>query len=183
MRTRLAVASFVAGLAIGLVTGALLWGASDAQAKDERPSEIPYDTTDGIPALDPSYRHTEHKVVIITDHDLKLDPPRNLTERQRAQWDDAYGPRNAAFREADLEGDDLEALSAASWQLQGYRGVSNVMDDLRLGKPQFSVSLQPGALASALQSPIPLESFASAIALMTLGRSLPLSLFSSASSC
>jgi HAE1 family hydrophobic/amphiphilic exporter-1 len=55
-----------------------------------------------------------------------------------------------------LEGEDLEQLSTASWKLQnwlnGYRGVSNVMDDLRPGKPQFSISLLPGALGSGLDS-------------------------------
>ena len=53
-----------------------------------------------------------------------------------------------------LQGDDLQQLSKASWELQawlnGYQGVSNVMDDLRPGKPQFTVSLRPGSLASGL---------------------------------
>ncbi|MDH3217914.1 MAG: efflux RND transporter permease subunit [Gammaproteobacteria bacterium] len=55
-----------------------------------------------------------------------------------------------------LQHDDLWQLSNASWELQtwlnGYPGVSNVMDDLRLGKPQFTVSLLPGALASGLNA-------------------------------
>ena len=55
-----------------------------------------------------------------------------------------------------LQHDDLALLSRASWELQtwlnGYPGVSNVMDDLRLGKPQFSVSLRPGSLASGLNA-------------------------------
>jgi len=55
-----------------------------------------------------------------------------------------------------LQGDDLNQLSKASWDLQnwlnGYPGVSNVMDDLRPGKPQISVSLYPGALASGLDA-------------------------------
>lgn len=55
-----------------------------------------------------------------------------------------------------LQHDDLALLSQASWELQtwlnGYPGVSNVMDDLRLGKPQFSVSLLPGSLASGLNA-------------------------------
>ena len=53
-----------------------------------------------------------------------------------------------------LSGENLEVLSEASWKLQnwlsGYPGVSNVMDDLRPGKAQFSVSLLPGALLSGL---------------------------------
>ncbi|MCP4469909.1 MAG: efflux RND transporter permease subunit, partial [Gammaproteobacteria bacterium] len=55
-----------------------------------------------------------------------------------------------------LQHDDLQRLSSASWELQtwlnGYPGVSNVMDDLRLGKPQFSVSLRPGSLVSGLNA-------------------------------
>ena len=55
-----------------------------------------------------------------------------------------------------LQGDDLHQLSKASWELQtwlsGYPGVSNVMDDLRPGKPQFTVSLRPGSLTSGLNA-------------------------------
>ncbi len=55
-----------------------------------------------------------------------------------------------------LQHDDLQQLSNASWELQtwlnGYPGVSNVMDDLRLGKPQFTVSLRPGSLVSGLNA-------------------------------
>ena len=55
-----------------------------------------------------------------------------------------------------LQGGDLDQLSRASWELQtwlsGYSSVSNVMDDLRPGKPQFIVSLHPGALASGLNA-------------------------------
>lgn len=55
-----------------------------------------------------------------------------------------------------LQGNDLQQLSKASWELQtwlnGYPGVSNVMDDLRPGKPQFTVSLLPGSLASGLNA-------------------------------
>jgi multidrug efflux pump subunit AcrB len=55
-----------------------------------------------------------------------------------------------------LQHDDLQQLSNASWELQtwlnGYPGVSNVMDNLRLGKPQFTVSLRPGSLVSGLNA-------------------------------
>jgi arylsulfatase A-like enzyme len=39
--------------------------------------------------------------------DLKLNPPRQLTERQRKAWDAYYEPRNKAFRQANLQGDEL----------------------------------------------------------------------------
>ncbi len=50
-----------------------------------------------------------------------------------------------------LQGEDLDQLSHASHYMQnwlkGYPGVSNVMDDLRLGKPEFTLHLKPGAFA------------------------------------
>lgn len=53
-----------------------------------------------------------------------------------------------------LQGDELTSLSQASHQLQnwlaGYPGVSNLMDDLRPGKPEFTLNLKPGALALGL---------------------------------
>lgn len=65
----------------------------------------------------------------------------------------AIGPAGQAIS-IRLAGDSLDALSEASWKLQnwlnGYSGVSNVMDDLRPGKPQFTVNLLPGALLSGL---------------------------------
>lgn len=67
----------------------------------------------------------------------------------------AFGPAGQAIS-IRLQGQDLSQLSRASWELQnwlnGYPGVSNIMDDLRPGKPQFSVSLYPGALSSGLDA-------------------------------
>ena len=40
-------------------------------AADDRPSEVPYDTPGPIPSLDPSYRMESHKVVLITDQELR----------------------------------------------------------------------------------------------------------------
>jgi len=40
---------------------------------DDRPAEVPYDTPGPIPGLDPSYRMESHKVVLITDQDLRPD--------------------------------------------------------------------------------------------------------------
>lgn len=65
----------------------------------------------------------------------------------------AFGPAGQAIS-IRLQGSNLHRLSRASWQLQnwllGYPGVSNLMDDLRPGTPQFTIRLQPGALASGL---------------------------------
>ena len=67
----------------------------------------------------------------------------------------ALGPAGQAIS-IRLYGDDLQRLSSASWELQnwlsGYPGVTNVMDDLRAGKPQFSVSLHPGSTVSGLSA-------------------------------
>ncbi len=66
-----------------------------------------------------------------------------------------FGPSGRAI-EVRLVGDDLNQLSKASWEVQawlnGYVGVSNIIDDLRPGKPQFAVNLKPGVLSAGLNS-------------------------------
>ncbi|MDI3325707.1 efflux RND transporter permease subunit [Pontibacterium granulatum] len=66
-----------------------------------------------------------------------------------------FGPAGQAIS-IRLQGDDLQQLSHASWALQtwlkGYDGVSNIMDDLRPGKPQLNVRLLPGALDSGIDA-------------------------------
>ncbi len=73
----------LAALLVCLAAAVLLTAPSSA--KDERPSEIPYATPGQIPALDPSYRRTSHKVVLITDQALS---PRltTLEEGQLIAW-------------------------------------------------------------------------------------------------
>ncbi len=65
------------------------------------------------------------------------------------------GPAGRAI-EIRLSGNDLDKLSSASWELQnwlrGYNGVSNLLDDLRPGKPQYTVQLKHGALAAGVDS-------------------------------
>ena len=67
----------------------------------------------------------------------------------------AIGPSGRAIQ-IRLIGDDFEQLSAASFDLQnwlsGYPGVYNLMDDLRPGKPEFSISLKPGALSLGIDA-------------------------------
>lgn len=59
------------------------------------------------------------------------------------------GPSGKAI-EIRIKGDDFEQLSKASFELQhwlaGYDGVDNIFDDLRPGKPEFSITLKEGAL-------------------------------------
>jgi len=55
-----------------------------------------------------------------------------------------------------IAGTDLKELSLASWELQqwlkGYPGVLNIIGDMRLGKPQFRIQLQPGMLGAGLDA-------------------------------
>ncbi len=65
------------------------------------------------------------------------------------------GPAGRAI-EIRLSGYNLDKLSKASWELQnwlrGYDGVSNLLDDLRSGKPQYTIQLKHGALAAGVDS-------------------------------
>jgi multidrug efflux pump subunit AcrB len=65
------------------------------------------------------------------------------------------GPAGRAIH-VRLSGQDLNNLSKASWEVQnwlrGYEGVYNLLDDLRPGKPQYSIKLKPGALAAGIDS-------------------------------
>ncbi len=66
----------------------------------------------------------------LNPNDLKLTKPGGLTPEQLAKWEAAYGPKNKAFHEANLEGDDL-----VRWKYQRYakdylRCVKAVDDDI-----------------------------------------------------
>ncbi len=66
----------------------------------------------------------------LSDFDLKLTAPRNLTPQQRQRWDAAYGPKNEAFRRQKLTGKAL-----TRWQYQRYikdylRCVASVDDNI-----------------------------------------------------
>ncbi len=51
----------------------------------------------------------------MSDFDLKLKPPNNLTPAQAATWEAAFGPRNAAFRADPPTGE-----ARTRWQYQRY---------------------------------------------------------------
>lgn len=65
------------------------------------------------------------------------------------------GPAGRAIH-IRLKGQDLDQLSKASWDVQnwlrGYDGVTNLLDDLRPGKPQYSIKLKAGALTAGVDS-------------------------------
>jgi arylsulfatase A-like enzyme len=66
----------------------------------------------------------------MTQGDLKLTAPRNLTPEQKKRWDAAYEPKNEAFRKANLQGKDL-----IRWKYQRYikdylRCIASVDDNV-----------------------------------------------------
>ncbi|MGI9626379.1 MAG: sulfatase family protein, partial [Longimicrobiales bacterium] len=66
----------------------------------------------------------------MTERDLKLVPPPNLTQNQLAAWNTAYAPRNEAFRDAALEGAEL-----VRWNYQRYikdylRSIASIDENL-----------------------------------------------------
>ncbi|MBI3875088.1 MAG: sulfatase, partial [Verrucomicrobia bacterium] len=50
-----------------------------------------------------------------TPLDVKLNPPPGINEEQLAKWNEYYGPRNAAFTNANLSGKEL-----TQWRYQRY---------------------------------------------------------------
>ncbi len=76
--------------------------------------------------------HTQTMTVAkhLNPNDLKLTPQRGLNEEQTRLWNEAYGPKNRAFREANLQGDDL-----IRWKYQRYikdylRCIASVDDNV-----------------------------------------------------
>lgn len=66
----------------------------------------------------------------MTPNDLKLVEPKNLTAEQLKAWKAAYDPKNKAFREANLKGEEL-----VRWKYQRYikdylRCVASVDDNI-----------------------------------------------------
>ncbi len=67
----------------------------------------------------------------MTANDLKLTPARkNLTPEQKRLWDAAYGPKNEAFKKANLQGKEL-----VRWKYQRYikdylRCIASVDDNV-----------------------------------------------------
>jgi len=53
----------------------------------------------------------------LTDFDLKLTPPKNLTKEQAAAWNAAYGPRNAAYL---AKRDSMTKRQIVQWKYQRF---------------------------------------------------------------
>lgn len=82
LNTSLAGSRRRAAVIVSAVAALLLAVAGVA---DDRPSEMPYETPGEIPSLNPDYKMTSHKVVLITDQALN---PRLVTldEGQLVAW-------------------------------------------------------------------------------------------------
>ncbi len=101
-------------------------------AEDTRPSELPYDTGDKIPVLDPSYRQENHEVILITDNDL-IPQIATLEEGQLVAWISyAKAPSRIVF----------ERETARSMICHSLINFSIVDDELR------SAEIHPGEFAS-----------------------------------
>ncbi|MEQ3511887.1 efflux RND transporter permease subunit [Pseudoalteromonas sp. BZB3] len=65
------------------------------------------------------------------------------------------GPQGRAV-DIRLQSDDIEQLSRTAYELKnwlkGYPGVQNITDDLRPGKPEFTLTLKPDALVTGITS-------------------------------
>ncbi|OHU84365.1 MULTISPECIES: efflux RND transporter permease subunit [Pseudoalteromonas] len=112
-----------------------------------------------------AYEQGEHLATIRVDlltAQQRRTQMTQLIELWRAQVSDVSGLRAVSFKEPTLgpagraieirlHGEQLSDLMTASEtlkaQLAQYVGVTNVMDDLRLGKHEWRVSLKPGALS------------------------------------
>ena len=100
---------------------------------------------------------TENRVTSITElirqWKQNIGPLPNVLSIQYQE--PMLGPSGRAIH-IRLSGADMNALSQASWDLQnwlrGYDGVSNLLDDLRPGKPQYRIRLKPGVLAAGIDS-------------------------------
>ena len=63
-------------------------------------------------------------------NDLKLQAPGSMNEAQAAAWEEVYAPRNEAFHEADLEGDDLTRWKYQRYVKEYLRTVAGVDDNV-----------------------------------------------------
>jgi len=99
--------------------------------------------------------------------ELRKDSINNIAEQWRSITGDIPEALTVSIKEPiigpagraiyiRLQGEDLKQLSHASHQMQswlkGYPGVSNLMDDLRPGKPEFTLHLKQGAYALGINA-------------------------------
>jgi hypothetical protein len=141
------------GGGVALLTATLLALPLAVAAVDDRPTEIPYESTGEFPTLDPAYRQTSHKVVLITDEGLNpktvtLDkgqlvawisyskaPSAIVFEREVARDMICHSLVNFSIQEDELRSADIHAGEFASFcQLKpGRYRYKIIRSDPKLG--------------------------------------------------
>jgi hypothetical protein len=143
--------------AVALLAAWLLIAPGAARAADERPKELPYDTPTGIPQLDPSYRMTSHKTVLILDQELR---PRlvQLEEGQLVTWN-SYSkiPSRIVFEREVAK--SMVCHSLVNFKIQDDEIRSS---DIHAGEFASFCQLKPGRYRYKVVRPDPGSSAASA---------------------
>ena len=116
------------------------------------PENGPHLATLSIDLLNTEKRNTKMSSLIQSWKDNTGELPNVLNIQYK---EPKVGPAGRAIH-IRLSGENLDELSQVSWDIQnrlrGYDGVNNLLDDLRPGKPQYSIKLKPGALAAGVTS-------------------------------
>jgi arylsulfatase A-like enzyme len=63
-------------------------------------------------------------------NDLKITPPRNLTDEQLVRWNESYDPRNEAVRASGLHGAELDQWKFNRYMRDYLRAVQSVDDNI-----------------------------------------------------
>ncbi|MDA0684528.1 MAG: sulfatase [Bacteroidetes bacterium] len=63
-------------------------------------------------------------------NDLKITPQRGFTDEQTERWNESYGPRNEALKEANLTGEDLDKWKFNRYLKDYLRSVQSVDDNI-----------------------------------------------------
>ncbi len=123
-----------------------------AVAEDDRPTELPYETPGEIPQLDPSYRMTSHKVVLITDQALN---PRVVTldEGQLVAWISYSGLASVVVFEREV------ARSMICHSLVNFSIKEDELKSAPIHAGEFAsfCQLKPGSYRYRVTRPIPGE--------------------------
>ena len=143
--------------AVALLAAWLVVGPGAARAADERPKEIPYDTPTEIPQLDPSYRMSSHKTVLILDQELR---PRlvQLEEGQLVTWN-SYSkiPSRIVFEREVAK--SMVCHSLVNFKIQDDEIRSS---DIHAGEFASFCQLKPGRYKYKVVRPDPGSNVASA---------------------
>jgi len=114
--------------------------------------EGPNLATLSVDLLSAEARHTSVQQLVDTWREKVGDLPHALSLTFK---EPGIGPQGRAI-DIRLSGDDPNQLMAASQDLKkwlaGYSGVQNILDDMRPGKPELSLTLKAGATSLGISS-------------------------------